>query len=328
MTLSKSTALPTCPRCLAEVPSVSQCPGCSLSFRLEGNVLDVLGPAERETRAEEVERFYTRSPFPGYAPADDGGTILDRSRRSGFLASLDASIGPTDRVVDIGCGTGQLAAFLALAGPRRRVFGVDGCRASLGCAEEFRARTETENLQLVRADIFDLPITPGSFQTVICRGVVHHTPDPHRALASVARCVAPGGILVVGFYETMGRLFHRARRGVSRLAGGPIRLLDPVLRRRDLTDEKKRIWIDDQYRHPLERILPMPRVLSQLEELGFEWVRSVPPLPARSAQGGLFEPSAAPGAVGRAALRTGWMFAGLNDPDAGLVCLIVRKRRD
>jgi len=320
-------AVSICPRCFVNVEASSSCPGCELEFERRGSLLDVLGASRREERAGEVEEFYTKSPFPGYAPADDAGTILDRSRRSGFLSSLDLSIGPEARVLDCGCGTGQLAAFLALSGPHRTVFGVDGCLASLTCAEEFRERTQTNNLQFVRADLFDLPIAPGSFQTVVCRGVVHHTPDPDGAIESVARCVAPGGVLLLGFYETMGRAFHCVRRRLSRVTRRPIRALDPILRRPDIDAEKKRIWIEDQYLHPLEHILPMPRVLAVLERLGFEWVRSVPPVPQppSSAPDRMFEATARPGPLGRTLLRTGWMFAGLNDPDAGLVCLVARR---
>lgn len=319
-----------CPRCFAAVPRGepdATCTGCGLAAVRHGALLDVIGPREREARASDVERFYTRSPFPGYAPADDAGTILDRSRRSAFLVALDRAIAPDARVLDCGCGTGQLAAFLALAAPHRTVFGLDGCLASLSCGEAFRERTGTTNLQFVRADLFDLPVAEASFETVVCRGVVHHTPDPDAAIASVARCVAPGGVLLLGFYETLGRAFHVARRALGRVVGGPITALDPVLRCADLGDEKKRIWIEDQYRHPLEHILPMPRVLRRLEALGFRWVRSVPPLPdgPGGAPAELFEESERPGPLGRTWLRTGWMLAGLNDPDAGLVCLVARR---
>ena len=44
--------------------------------------MDVLGEKPRESRAAEVEGFYTANPFPGYAPADDVGSLLDRLRRS------------------------------------------------------------------------------------------------------------------------------------------------------------------------------------------------------------------------------------------------------
>jgi SAM-dependent methyltransferase len=314
----------TCPRCFATLREGRACPGCRLAFERSGGLIDVLAGTERSEPAAVVERFYTKSPFPGYAPADDAGTLLDRSRRAAFLVALDAALSADATVLDCGCGTAQLAAFLAVAAPRRSVFGIDGCRMSLECAEEFRARAGVANLQLVRADLFDLPVRPGSFQTVICRGVVHHTPDPAEATRRVARCVAPGGTLVLGFYETWARSFHRFRRGLSRLRGGePIAWMDPLLRGARLDPEKRRIWIDDQYRHPLEHILPMPWTLRVLEQEGFSWVRTVPP--AASGED-LFRATHRPSALGRSALRAGWALRGLSDPDAGLVCVIARRR--
>jgi len=316
----------TCPRCSSVVPvGTESCPGCGLGFLRRGGVLDVLGLREREQRAAGVEAFYTESPFPGYAPGDDGPALLDRCRSAPYLAALDAAVPPAARVLDLGCGTGQIPAFLALAAPRRQVFGIDGCRRSLELADGFRARCGISNLQLTRADLFELPVEPGSFQVVHSRGVVHHTPDPARAIEGVARCVAPGGFLVLGFYETLGRAFHCLRRQLGRLRPGkrPFSTLDPILRRRDFDDEKKRIWIDDQYHHPLEHILPLPAVWKQLEGLGFEWVRTIPPAVGG---GSLFQESQQPGGASLLARRLGWMLAGPIDHDAGLVCLVVRRR--
>lgn len=312
----------TCPRCFQNLAERS-CPACGLAFERLGGLIDVLGRDPRERPAAEVESFYTRNPFPGYAPDDDVGTLLDRARRSPFLRALDEALPRDARVLDCGAGTAQLAAFLASSAVRRRVFALDGCRASLACAEGFRARAGLDNLQLVRADLFALPVREGSFDFVLSRGVVHHTPDPERAVACVARCVAPGGVLVLGFYESAARLFHRARRALARPLSGPIGFLDPVLRRTDLDADKRRIWIEDQYRHPLEHMLPMPEVLAWLERLGFAWVRSLPP----AVETGLFQPAPRPGALARAWLRLGWCVRGVNDPDAGLVLLVCRRQR-
>jgi SAM-dependent methyltransferase len=309
---------------MTSVGGASSCESCGLEFTRHGDLLDILGLKEREQRAAGVEAFYTVSPFPGYAPGDDAGVLLDRCRLSPYLAALDAAIPPDATVLDVGCGTAQIPAFLALAAPQRRVIGIDGCKASLAHAEEFRLRAGIQNLQLVRADIFDLPVNAGAHRWVLSRGVVHHTPDPWAAIECVARCVAPGGHLVLGFYETWGRAFHCARRGLSKLVGRPLRFLDPILKRTELDEEKKRIWIDDQYRHPLEHILAAPRVQAHLRRLDFRWVRSVPPLPPGLA--GFFEATAEPRALSFAGLRLGWMLAGVRDPDAGLVALVARRQ--
>jgi len=312
-----------CPRCLAPLESREDCASCGLAFGRFGGVVDVIGRDEREDRAAEVERFYTKSPFPGYAPSDDGPALLDRCRRAPYIASLDATFPTEGDILDCGCGTAQIPAFLALAAPRRRVIAVDGCRESLAHADEFRARAGIHNLQLVRGDLFDLPVEKRRFSVVHSRGVVHHTPDPDRAIECVADCVAPGGFLVLGWYETRGRAFHRTRRALGRVAGRPLTWLDPVLRRRDLDAEKKRIWIEDQYLHPLEHILGLPRVVRVLERCGFRWVRTVPPAAPGTT---LLEPTPQPTPLGMSMLRLGWMLRGVSDPDAGLVCLVAQRQ--
>lgn len=325
MTATSLSTSSFCPRCFAPLDDTQrQCTVCRLGFERVGGILDVIGAAVREQRAAGVESFYTANPFPGYAPGDDGPTLIDRSRRAPFLVALDGAIGPAETVVDCGCGTGQLAAFLALSGPRRRVIGVDGCRESLRNADWFRERARLSNLQLVRGDLFDLPLEEGKFQVVISRGVVHHTPDPDRAIECVARCVAPGGVLLLGFYETLGRFLHASRRAIGKLVGSEMRPFDPVLRRSDLDEDKKRIWIADQYLHPLEHILPLPHVVDVCERLGFTWMRSIPPTTLGS---NMFDATEKPSALGMFSMRLGWLARGLNDQDAGLVFVVMRRNR-
>lgn len=316
-----SSALFVCPRCRAALRLDRPCASCSFEVDAREGIHDFLWSTTRGDPERVVEAFYTRRPFPGYAPADDANTLIDRSRSSPFLRGLDEALSPDATVLDCGSGTSQLAAFLALVAAKRRVVALDGCRASLREASRFRERVRIDNLALVRADLFAMPIADRAFSVVISRGVVHHTPDPTRAIECVARLVAPGGHLVLGFYENVARGLHRARRVLANVRGRPFTSLDPLLRRADIDDEKKQNWIEDQYRHPLEHMLPFQRVLHQLESLGFEWVRSVPPTPA----GNFFSRTERPSAVRLCMRRLGWFCAGIRDEDAGLVALVVRR---
>lgn len=311
-----------CPGCGEPLPD-STCGRCARAFQRgpsgSSHLLDFIDTAQREARAAKVESFYTVSPFPGYSPDDNSASLLDRSRQSAFLRALDEGLPPNGEILDLGCGTGQTAMFLALAAPRRRVLGVDGCRASLDLAEAFRHRERVENLHLLRADLFDLPLEKQRYAAVVCRGVVHHTPDPARAIEEVAARVRPGGVLLLGFYETWARAFHRGRRGLSKIVGRPLTSLDPILRSRAITGEKKRIWADDQYRHPLEKILPLPWVLRELERCGLRPERAIPPLPVPAA---MLEADSSTLGV---RTRAGWAISGVTDPDAGLICVVARR---
>ncbi len=312
-----------CPSCRGPLERLA-CATCRRAVRCEAGMADFLAAEELAGRAASVRAFYEGRPFPGYTPGDDAPALIDRGRRSSFLRALDGALGPHAAVLDCGCGTAQVAAFLALSASGRELFAVDGCRASLRAAAEFRSRAGCGNLHLVRADLFALPFAPRSFEVVLCRGVVHHTERPFEAVDRVAELVAEGGLLVLGFYESFARAPHVLRRALGRWTGGPIAALDPLLRRRDLDPEKKRTWIEDQYRHPLERRLALPRVLSHLESRGFAWLRSVPPAPEGPEA---FAPTPRPGALALLARRLGWAARGLGDEDAGLVGLLMRRHR-
>jgi SAM-dependent methyltransferase len=318
-----------CPRCGQPWPSstiagaVVRCARCGLAGRLRGRWLDTLADHGRETRAATVEEFYARSPFPGYPPGLRGADLVDRARRSPFLAALERLAPARGPLLELGCGTGQAAAFLALSSAARSVTAVDGCAASLALAEEFRSGVGLANLALVRADLFDLPLPERAWPLVLCRGVVHHTPDPRRATQCVAERVAPGGLLVLGIYESLARAPHDLRRRLSRWLGpGFARRTDPLLRSGELDAEKARIWFEDQYRHPLERLLPLPQVARWLEAAGFDCLSTAPPL----VDGQLAMADAWPSGPGLAARRWGWLWRGWRDRDNGLVCLLARRR--
>jgi len=51
-------------------------------------------------------------------------------------------------------------------------------------------------------NLLSMPFAPGQFDLVICRGVIHHTPEPHKSFDCVAQQVAPNGLLYfAGHYE-------------------------------------------------------------------------------------------------------------------------------
>ncbi len=314
-----------CPSCGDVLDITRPCAGCGRAIGRLGCVLDFLGGGEREIRAAEVEAFYDRRPFPGYRPGESASSVIDRAREAPFLDALDRALPATARVLDCGCGTAQLASFLALTSASREVFAVDQSRGALAEAARFQTKVGIDNLSLLRADLFHLPFAPGGFPVVISRGVVHHTPDAAAAIRAVGAQVAPGGTLVLAWYESFARAFHGLRQGLFRLSGRAWPLLDPILRRQDLDQGKKETWIDDQYRHPLEQNLSLPWVARTLRREGFLPLRTVPPMPQRP--GSLLSHAGrlSSGAWAQLPRRLGWMLRGLWDADAGLVSLIARR---
>jgi ubiquinone/menaquinone biosynthesis C-methylase UbiE len=96
-----------------------------------------------------------------------------------------------ETVLDIGCGTGWLAAGLTRALSGLQVNGVD---LSQGMLEQARAAGAWP---LLRADAQRLPLATASVDLVVTRGVLHHLPDVPAALAEWRRVLRPGGAVIL-----------------------------------------------------------------------------------------------------------------------------------
>ncbi|MEV0455849.1 class I SAM-dependent methyltransferase [Catellatospora methionotrophica] len=116
---------------------------------------------------------------------------------------IDGTIPRGARIVDLGCGPGVHATFLAAHG--MRVTGVDRSRAALARAASLAAFYEVP-VDLVEGDILAMPL-PDSCADVGHDSFVYHNVRPEsreRYAAEVARLLVPGGLFIlVGFSDRM-----------------------------------------------------------------------------------------------------------------------------
>src|SRR5450755_5169911 len=106
-------------------------------------------------------------------------------------AFAQANVQAGERVLDLGCGEGDLTAVLARAGAR--TLGVEVAEAALA-----RARRRHPELSFERVPIDDpLPLADGAFDVVWASEVIEHVADTARWLSEVRRVLAPRGRLLV-----------------------------------------------------------------------------------------------------------------------------------
>src|SRR5262245_36638848 len=100
------------------------------------------------------------------------------------------------RALDIGCGICANSVRLARRG--FVVSAADYSEAILPRARENVARHGlSERISIGREDILELSFPDGTFDLVLCWGVLMHVPDAEGALRELARVTRPGGYLVL-----------------------------------------------------------------------------------------------------------------------------------
>jgi ubiquinone/menaquinone biosynthesis C-methylase UbiE len=101
------------------------------------------------------------------------------------------------RVVEIGCGSGNIACWVAQQiGPRGSVMAIDVASDQIEQARQQAQRRNLRNIEFQVADAYSPRLPEGSFDLVYCRLVLMHLTRPAAALAAMRGLARPGGLVV------------------------------------------------------------------------------------------------------------------------------------
>ena len=126
-----------------------------------------------------------------------------------FLHALPGLLDPECIVGDLGCGSGALTELLAPF--VHRVIAVDDSDAMLA---EARVRVDRfPNVEIHRGALEVLPLDDGILDLATLFLVLHHLPDPGKAVREVARTIRPGGRLLIVDMLPHDRQEYRLRMG-------------------------------------------------------------------------------------------------------------------
>lgn len=109
------------------------------------------------------------------------------------------------RILDAGCGSGVGTEYLVHLNPHAQVTGIDLSAGTLAVAKERCARSGANRVEFHHLSLTDADQLPGEFDLINCVGVLHHLPDPIRGIQSLAKKLAPGGIMHIFVYGELGR---------------------------------------------------------------------------------------------------------------------------
>lgn len=121
--------------------------------------------------------------------------------------------GPPLRILDLGCGLGQLGLRLAALGHH-----VTFTDLSVRMLEQVKNSCLSENLSgqvdFVHAPLQELPtLLSPDYDLVLCHAVMEWMAEPQQAISSVSKLLAPGGTLSLTFYNLAALIFRNLIRG-------------------------------------------------------------------------------------------------------------------
>ncbi|HEX7018941.1 MAG TPA: methyltransferase domain-containing protein [Gemmatimonadaceae bacterium] len=124
--------------------------------------------------------------------------LLDRVYRdTTHRALLAAGLAPGMRVVDIGCGVGDVTCWVAArVGPNGHVTGLDASADQVGLAVENAAARGLANADFTAADAYQTGLPRASFDIVFCRYLLCHLARVQDGLREMHALLKPGGTLV------------------------------------------------------------------------------------------------------------------------------------
>src|SRR5262245_12261762 len=192
------------------------------------------------------------------------------------------------RLLDVGCGAGQLALIAARAGAQ-----VTGCDISTNWLEKARARASAEGLQITfeEGDAESLPYEDDQFDAVISLIGAMFAPRPERVAAELTRLCRPGGMIAMANWTPggfIGQMFKTISKHIA-----PSGMPAPVLWGHEATvRERFREGVSDlkctphvyhfDYPFPPDAVVefyrshygPMSRAFASLDVNGQEKLRS------------------------------------------------------
>lgn len=116
---------------------------------------------------------------------------------------MDAGIGSGMRVLDAGCGSGDVAFLLSgLVGNTGEVVGIDHDSNALATARNRASASQQPLPTFIQSGLLDLPASIGTFDAIVGRRVLMYQADTVAAVTALAKHLRPGGVMVFQEHDT------------------------------------------------------------------------------------------------------------------------------
>jgi 2-polyprenyl-3-methyl-5-hydroxy-6-metoxy-1,4-benzoquinol methylase len=149
-------------------------------FASEGSYASLFGDQWKQYKKTQLDSY--------------SGSPITENRLNRCLGDLQDKL-KGKLVLEAGCGAGRFTEVLLKKGATL-------VSSDLSAAVEVNIENFplSDNHLVIQADINDMPYADGTFDVVVCLGVIQHTPNSEKTIEDLYKLVKPGGTLVIDHY--------------------------------------------------------------------------------------------------------------------------------
>ena len=124
-------------------------------------------------------------------------------------------LGEGNKILDVGCGTGEFLRWLRAQRPEQLLVGLDHSELAIRHArkmeeEDMAAQVKVSSLSFLVSDAYDLHVPSNTIRAVYSGHLLEHLEDPVCALREQRRILRRGGTVIVHFpHEDAPYVEHR-----------------------------------------------------------------------------------------------------------------------
>ncbi len=175
-------------------------------------------------------------------------------------------------ILELGCGTGELANGLALCGAR--VHAIDFSSNSIKKAKEISKKLGTK-VTFKQKNILEFK-SKEKYDVVIALGSLHHTINARKGFHNGAMTIKKNGFVIIGLYNKFARFRHRVKRFVIWLLCGKNIEKRIVFGKRLFGGIESKAWLADKYGQVHESYHSVKEIKKWFKEEGISFIASKP----------------------------------------------------